>query len=113
MPPFPKSDNPIRKCEGTCGRMTRSTKFSKEKYPDTVTRVTATHCQACHRALVNEGKVEVIPREAARDARKEALAAERQAAAHRAREAIERERLNRQMRRLARPVSMGQSMVRI
>jgi hypothetical protein len=93
--------------------MTRSTKYPKSKFPDTVTRVTATHCQACHKALVNEGKVETVPKEAARDARKEELAAERIAAAHRVREQVERERLARQMRRIPRPVSMGQSMVRI
>jgi hypothetical protein len=93
--------------------MTRNTKMSKAKYPDTVTRVTATHCQSCNKALVNEGAVEQVPKEAAREARKLALQEERQAAAHRARQAIETERAARARRRVPRRVDMGQSMVRI
>ena len=111
MPAKPYTEQ-IRKCQGPCGRMTRNTKMSKDKYPGTVTRVTATHCQACHRAMVREGTATVLPKEDARDARKAQLQAERQVAAHRAREAVERDRAARQARRL-RPVSMGQSMVRI
>lgn len=103
----------IRKCEGTCGRMTRNTKMSKDKFPGTVTRVTATHCQACHRALVNAGDAELPAKELAREARKEALAAERVAAALRVREQVARERAARQARNTVRRVSMGQSMVRI
>jgi hypothetical protein len=113
MPPFPKSENPIRMCEGTCGRMTRNTKMSKAQYPDTVTRVTATHCQACNRALVDTGDADLPAKEAAREARKLALQEERQAAAHRARQAIEVERAARARRRIPRRVGVGQSMVRI
>lgn len=113
MPPFARTGNQVRKCEGTCGRMTRNTKMSKADYPDTVTRVTATHCQSCHKALTVTGGAEPLAKEAAREARKEQQAAERQAAALRVREQVERERAARAARRIPRTVSMGQSMVRI
>lgn len=103
----------IRPCEGTCGRMTRNTKMSKAQYPDTVTRVTATHCQSCNRALVDAGDAELPAKEAAREARKERLSAERLAAAEQVRMAIVRERAARRQRNSVRRVSMGQSMVRI
>jgi hypothetical protein len=113
MPPFENNPPQIRPCQGPCGRMTRNTKMSKAQYPDTVTRVTATHCQSCHKALVNAGDAELPAREAAREARKLALQEERQAAAHRARQAIEVERAARARRRIPRRVGVGQSMVRI
>jgi hypothetical protein len=46
-------------------------------------------------------------------ARKERESAERVAAAHRAREAVERDRAVRARRRIVRPVGLGQSVVRI
>lgn len=113
MPPFENNPPQIRPCQGPCGRMTRNTKMSKAQYPDTVTRVTATHCQACHKALVNAGDAELPAREAAREARKAALSVERLAAAERVREQVVRERAARQARRMVRPVTMGQGMVRI
>lgn len=113
MPPFDNQPPQIRPCEGPCGRMTRNTKMSKAKYPDTVTRVTATHCQACNRALVDTGDADLPAKEAAREARKLALQEERQAAAHRARQAIEVERAARALRRIPRRVGLGQSGVRI
>jgi hypothetical protein len=37
----------IKLCAGTCGRWTRGSRMSKEKYPGTVLRVTTTHCVPC------------------------------------------------------------------
>lgn len=112
MPPFPKQGDQIRKCEGTCGRMTRNTKMSKDDYPDTVTRVNGTHCQACYRALA-EPDPSFEKMMARREERKQALAVERLAAAERVRAQVAADRAARAAKRRARPVSMGQSMVRI
>lgn len=111
MPPFTKTSDLIRVCAGNCQRMTRPTSVLKTQAPDTITRVNGTHCGPCWKALTATDAPAVDP--AVEAARKEALQAERQAAAHRAREAVEAQRAARQAKRLARPVSMGQSMVRI
>lgn len=86
--------------------------MSKEMYPDTVTRVTATHCQSCNKALkaLDPDHAEVL---AEQQARKDQLAADRIAAAHRAREAVEADRAARRHRGAARRISLGQSTVRI
>lgn len=39
----------IRKCGGTCGRLTRPPWMAKHLAPDTIQRATATECHSCYR----------------------------------------------------------------
>lgn len=111
MPPFNNQPPQVRKCEGTCGRLTRNTKMSKAAYPDTITRVNATHCGACFKALPENQRPKPTPRQLS--AAQEKLRAERLESAHRAREALEADRQARIRRRMVRRVGTGQTMVRI
>ena len=111
MPPFPTTKDQVRKCEGTCGRLTRNTKMSKADYPDTITRVNATHCGSCFKALPENVRPKPTPRQLS--TAQEKLRAERLESAHRAREQVEADRQARIQRRMVRRVPMGQAMVRI
>lgn len=94
MPKFTSDPNPVRLCEGTCGRMTRSSKAFKADHPDTVVRRTVSHCNTCWQEIPGNEPDPVDT--AAREARTVALQAERVAAAHKVRETMERMRKERQ-----------------
>lgn len=110
---FVQDPNRLRPCKGTCGRMTRNTKMPLAQFPDTVTRCNADYCTACQKAIEIANGTYVAPKsEAVPDAVKEKIAAERLAAAEKARVTLLEQRARR-ARASVRRASMGQSMVRI
>lgn len=50
VPDFTHTDPRIKRCTGTCGRLTRHAKMPKANYPGVVTRVTEGRCVKCNYA---------------------------------------------------------------
>lgn len=98
----PKTINPdnLRICGGTCGRMTRSSRYTVKDFPGTISRQTASLCTSCYMAEKKEAKT---PEQlAAEEAEKEAKKQEGYAAAEKANAQFLAERRARQTARLAR-----------
>lgn len=105
----------VKPCAGTCGRMTRSTRYTAEQLPNTVTRITADLCAACKRDADKAAKTpeELAAEEAERLQRKE----EGYEAARKAAAAFSAQRAARQRARQARDArlngAVGGRMVRV
>lgn len=50
MPRKSTVEEMIKPCGGTCGRMTRPSRWPAEKFPDTVVRATGSLCHKCRDA---------------------------------------------------------------
>ena len=91
--------------------MTRPSSIPKAKAPNTVTRQNGTHCGSCFKAMPENERPKPEEREMSEAQRK--LREERLAAAHLARETLERQRAARARARIPRRVGLGQTGVRI
>lgn len=109
------TDERIRPCQGTCGRMTRTTKMRAKDHSGTVSRCNGTHCGKCWDEHLET--VGVVPTRKAKPqadkADREAVRRSREVQAAQTRAEFERARRARIAKRMVRPVRMGQSEVRI
>lgn len=97
--PTPDPSN-LRVCGGTCGRMTRSSRYTVKDFPGTISRQTASLCTSCYVAERNAAKT---PEElAAEKAEKLAKKQEGYDAAEKAHAQFLADRRRRQTERLAR-----------